>query len=54
MSRVHQPGSVEITGTGKRFYVNARGEHVPFDANRYRDARPWARGSQRDAREFTV
>lgn len=51
MSRVHQPRSVEITGTGKIFFVTDRGEHVPFDANRYRDARPWARGSRRDTRE---
>lgn len=51
MSRVHQPNTVELTGTGKLFYVNARGEHVPFDVNRYREARPWARGTRRDTRE---
>lgn len=51
MSRPHKPGTVELTGTGKRYFVNADGQHVPFDANRYRDARPWAHGNRRDQRE---
>ena len=54
MSRVHKPGTVELTGSGKAYFVNAAGEHVAFDSKRYRDARPWARGSRRDAREMTL
>lgn len=51
MSRTHQPRTVELTGTGKRYYVNEEGEHVPFDVARFRDARPWARGGRGDRRE---
>lgn len=43
MSRTHQPRTVELTGTGKVYYVNDAGEHVAFDRARYRDARPWAK-----------
>ncbi len=51
MSRVHKPGTVELTGSGKAFFVNAKGEHVPLDSARLRAARPWARGTRRDTRE---
>lgn len=51
MSRIHKPGTVELTGTGRAYYVNSAGEHVAFDRARFRDARPWARAPRRDTRE---
>lgn len=54
MSRAHKPGTVELTGTGKAYFVNAAGKHVPFDRERFRDARPWARGLRQDTREMVL
>lgn len=54
MSRPHRPGSVELTGTGKLYFINSRGEAEPFDRDRYRRERPWARGRRRDDRLFIV
>lgn len=54
MSRPRQPGTVELTGTGKLYFTNSRGETEPFDRGRYQRERPWARGHRRDTREFIV
>lgn len=48
--RGKQPGHVEIAG-GKTYYVKQNGDFVPFDSKRYREARPWTRGANRDTRE---
>lgn len=48
--RGQQPGHVVYSG-GKPYFVKQNGDYVPFDSKRYRDARPWARGSRRDTRE---
>lgn len=53
MSRSQQPGHVVYSG-GKPYLVTRSGDYVPFDHKRYRDARPWARGSRRDGREMTL
>lgn len=54
MSRAHHPGTVELAGNGRVYFINAKGEHVAFDSKRYRDARPWARGIRRDDREMVL
>lgn len=55
MSRTHKPGTVELTGTGKLFYTNSRGEKEPFDRARFRNERPWARRSgPADMREMVL
>lgn len=54
MSRPHRPGTVELTGTGKLYFTNSRGETVPFDRDRYQRGRPWARGHRRDDREIVL
>lgn len=54
MSRRHQPGTVELTGTGKLYFTNSRGETEPFDRERYRRERPWTRGRRRDDREMVL
>ena len=54
MSRARQPGTVELTGTGALYFTNRKGEPEPFDRDRYRRERPWARGQRRDDREMTL
>lgn len=54
MSRARQPGSVELTGTGKLYFTNSRGEVEPFDRARHQRARPWARGPRKDTREMVL
>jgi hypothetical protein len=53
MTRGHQPGQAVIAGN-RTLWVKSDGSYVPFDSQRYRAARPWARGTRRDAREFIV
>lgn len=50
MTRAHQPGHAVIAG-GKTFIVQQDGSYAPFDRQRYREARPWARDTRRDTRE---
>lgn len=54
MIRARQPGSVELTGTGKLYFTNSRGEVEPFDRERYRRERPWARGHRKDTRVMVL
>ena len=50
MNRGHQPGQAVVTSS-KTLWVKSDGSYVPFDSQRHRPARPWARGTRRDARE---
>lgn len=50
MTRGPQPGHAVISG-GKSYHITSSGDYVPFDSQRHRDARPWARGSRQDTRE---
>lgn len=54
MSRPRKHGEVELTGTGKIYYTNSRGETEPFDRDRFRASRPSTGKLFRDNRVMTL